>query len=61
MEKVTRYRQIIQHLLETYSEQKPAYANIEVEKIFDKSPCSLLPSPLPLPVISGSECGNCVL
>ncbi|MEA5573113.1 XisI protein [Calothrix sp. UHCC 0171] len=36
MEKVTRYRQIVQQILQPYGEQKPAYGNIEVEKIFDK-------------------------
>ncbi|MFH7029438.1 MAG: XisI protein [Heteroscytonema crispum UTEX LB 1556] len=36
MEKVARYRQLVQHILQSYGEQKLAYGNIEVEKIFDK-------------------------
>ncbi|MFQ4144367.1 XisI protein [Chlorogloeopsis sp. ULAP02] len=36
MDKLTRYRQLVQEILHEYSEQKPAYGNIEVEKIFDK-------------------------
>ncbi|RAM52195.1 MAG: XisI protein [Hapalosiphonaceae cyanobacterium JJU2] len=35
MDKLTQYRQIVQQILHDYSEQKPAYGNIEVEKIFD--------------------------
>ncbi|BAY31796.1 fdxN element excision controlling factor protein [Nostoc carneum NIES-2107] len=35
MDKLTLYRQLIQEILHNYSEQKPAYGNIEVETIFD--------------------------
>ncbi|MBH8566005.1 XisI protein [Nostoc sp. CENA67] len=35
MDKLTRYRQLVQQMLHDYSEQKPAYGNIEVETIFD--------------------------
>jgi XisI protein len=35
MDRLTRYRQLIQQILQEYSEQKPAYGNIEVETIFD--------------------------
>jgi hypothetical protein len=36
MDKLTRYRQLVQEILQEYSEQKPANGNIEVETIFDK-------------------------
>ncbi|MBG1268175.1 XisI protein [Nostoc sp. WHI] len=35
MDKLTRYRQLVQQILHDYSEQKPANGNIEVETIFD--------------------------
>ncbi|MDZ7990694.1 MAG: XisI protein [Nostoc sp. EfeVER01] len=35
MDKLTRYRQLVQQILQVYSEQKPAYGNVEVETIFD--------------------------
>ncbi|MEH2211963.1 XisI protein [Nostoc sp.] len=35
MDKLTQYRQLVQQILNDYSEQKPAYGNIEVETIFD--------------------------
>ncbi len=35
MEKITRYRQIVEQILLEYGKQKPAYGNIEVETIFD--------------------------
>ena len=35
MDKLTRYRQLVQQILQEYSEQKPANGNIEVETIFD--------------------------
>ncbi|WP_427158849.1 XisI protein [Aliinostoc sp. HNIBRCY26] len=35
MEKIIKYRQIIQNMLLDYGNQKPAYGNIEVERIFD--------------------------
>ncbi|OUL26899.1 XisI protein [Nostoc sp. T09] len=35
MDKLTRYRQLVQEILYAHSEQKPAYGNIEVETIFD--------------------------
>ncbi|BAY93886.1 MULTISPECIES: XisI protein [unclassified Tolypothrix] len=35
MDKLTLYRQLVQEILHNYSEQKPAYGNIEVETIFD--------------------------
>lgn len=35
MDKLTRYRQLVQQILHDYSEQKPAFGNIEVETIFD--------------------------
>ncbi|MBW4513393.1 MAG: XisI protein [Scytonematopsis contorta HA4267-MV1] len=35
MEKLVRYRQIVEKRLLEYSEQKPSYKNIEVETIFD--------------------------
>jgi hypothetical protein len=35
MEKLTRYRQLVQQMLSEYSKQKPASGNIEVELIFD--------------------------
>ncbi|MDZ8056470.1 MAG: XisI protein [Aulosira sp. ZfuVER01] len=35
MDKLTRYRQLVQKILHDHSEQKPAYGNIEVESIFD--------------------------
>ena len=35
MEKIARYRQIVQQMLLEYGKQKPAYGNIEVETIFD--------------------------
>jgi len=35
MDKLTRYRQLVQQILQEYSEQKPASGNIEVETIFD--------------------------
>jgi Holliday junction resolvase RusA-like endonuclease len=36
MDKLTQYRQLVQEILQEYSEQKPANGNIEVETIFDK-------------------------
>ncbi|MDJ0615389.1 MAG: XisI protein [Calothrix sp. MO_192.B10] len=36
MDKLNRYRQLVQKKLHDYSENKPAYVNIEVETIFDK-------------------------
>ncbi len=36
MERLTRYHQLVQHILHDYSQQKIAYGNIEVETIFDK-------------------------
>jgi len=36
MDKLAQYRQIVQKILHDYSDQKPAYGNIEVETIFDK-------------------------
>ncbi len=35
MEKLAHYRQIVQQILQEYSEQEPADGNIEVENIFD--------------------------
>ncbi len=35
MDKLTRYRQLVQQILQAYSEQRPANGNIEVETIFD--------------------------
>jgi len=35
MEKVVRYREIVQQMLAEHGKQKPAYGNIEVETIFD--------------------------
>lgn len=35
MEKVVRYREIVQQMLAEHGQQKPAYENIEVETIFD--------------------------
>ncbi|AUB40867.1 XisI protein [Nostoc flagelliforme CCNUN1] len=35
MDKLAHYRQIVQQILQEYSEQKPASSNIDVEKIFD--------------------------
>ena len=35
MDTLTRYRQLTQQILQEYSDQKPAYSNIEVETIFD--------------------------
>ena len=35
MDTLTRYRQLIQQILQEYSNQKPACGNIEVETIFD--------------------------
>jgi hypothetical protein len=35
MEKIEKYRQIVQQILQDYSKQKPLYGNIEVENIFD--------------------------
>ncbi|MBH8572941.1 XisI protein [Nostocaceae cyanobacterium CENA369] len=36
MDRLTRYRQLVQQILHDYSEQKPASENIEVETIFDR-------------------------
>ncbi len=36
MDKLAQYRQFVQKILNDYSDQKPAYGNIEVETIFDK-------------------------
>lgn len=35
MEKLVKYRQIVQAILQKYSEQKTADGNIEIENIFD--------------------------
>ncbi len=35
MDKLVQYRQIVQQILQEYSEQKPASSNIDVENIFD--------------------------
>jgi len=35
MEKLARYRQLVQQMLLEYSKVKPAYGDIEVETIFD--------------------------
>ena len=35
MEKLAQYRQLVQQMLSEYGKQKPAYGDIEVEKIFD--------------------------
>jgi hypothetical protein len=35
MEKLAKYRKIIQQILQNYSQQKPDNGNIEVENIFD--------------------------
>ncbi|BAB72519.1 hypothetical protein DSM107007_18800 [Nostoc sp. PCC 7120 = FACHB-418] len=35
MEKLAKYRKIIQQILQDYSQQKPDNGNIEVESIFD--------------------------
>ncbi len=35
MEKLIRYRQLIKQILVEHSQHKPAYGDIEVEKIFD--------------------------
>lgn len=35
MEKLARYRQLVQQMLLTYGKRKPAYGDIEVETIFD--------------------------
>ncbi|WP_414752684.1 element excision factor XisI family protein [Anabaena sp. CCY 9910] len=36
MDKLTHYRQLVQNILNHYSEQKPYHGSIEVETIFDK-------------------------
>lgn len=35
MDKLARYRQIVQQILQGYSEEKPSSGNIDVENIFD--------------------------
>ncbi|WP_448265147.1 element excision factor XisI family protein [Nostoc sp. DSM 114159] len=35
MDKLAHYRQIVQQILQEYSEQKPSDSNIDVENIFD--------------------------
>ena len=35
MDKLAQYRQIVQQILQEYSEQKPSSGNIDVENIFD--------------------------
>ncbi|MEH1947652.1 MAG: XisI protein [Nostoc sp.] len=35
MDKLAHYRQIVQQILQEYSEQKPSDGNIDVENIFD--------------------------
>ncbi|MHC5718621.1 MAG: element excision factor XisI family protein [Nostoc sp.] len=35
MDKLAQYRQIVQQILQDYSEQKPTDGNIDVENIFD--------------------------
>jgi hypothetical protein len=36
MEKLQQYRKLIEQILEEYSQNKPAYGEIEVETIFDR-------------------------
>jgi len=36
MEKLIKYRQLVQQILLDYGNQKPAYGDIEVENIFDR-------------------------
>ena len=35
MEKLVKYREIVQQILQKYDKHKPAYGDIDVEKIFD--------------------------
>jgi hypothetical protein len=35
MEKIGRYRKIVQQILSEHGKQKPAYGDVEVEMIFD--------------------------